>query len=155
MTGQAPRLRSVQAPSAGMLVDHLALWARDLEAMRDFYVERLGGRSGPLYHNPRTGFRSYFISFSAGARIELMSRADLKQAPPGSEACGYAHLALSVGSREGVDLWVAALERSGVAIESRPRDTGDGYYEAVIRDPEGNRIEITGGKSPHQPSNQG
>jgi lactoylglutathione lyase len=123
-------------------IDHVALWVRDLEAMKAFYVERLGGHSGSLYHNTRTGFRSYFISFAEGSRIELMTDA---RGDRGHEdgAFGYAHVALSAGGRDEVDSIVRALAESGVDVESRPRVTGDGYYEAVVRDPEGNRIEIT------------
>jgi lactoylglutathione lyase len=124
-------------------IEHVALWVHDLERMRAFYVESLGGRSGTPYHNERTGFRSYFISFSEGARIELMSRAnDVGEGLRGT-AAGYAHVALSLGSREAVDSLVEDLERAGVVIAGRPRTTGDGYYEAVIEDPEGNRIELT------------
>ena len=122
-------------------VDHVALWVRDLEAMRDFYVQRLGGRSGSLYNNARTGFRSCFIAFPEGARIELMS--DSRDRGREDASFGYAHVALSAGGRDQVDSIVRALEESGVTVESRPRVTGDGYYEAVVRDPEGNRIEIT------------
>lgn len=115
----------------------------DLERVRAFYVDALGGRCGPLYRNERTGFRSYFISFGEGARIELMSRADVAPADRSVPAAGYAHVALSVGSRDAVDAMVGSLEASGASIASRPRTTGDGYYEAVVLDPEGNRIEIT------------
>ena len=124
-------------------IEHVAVWVRDLERMRAFYVERLGGASSALYHNQRSGFRSYFISFSEGARVELMSRRDVASERPGGETVGYAHIALSLGSRESVDFWVKSLEAAGVAIIGRPRTTGDGYYEAVIQDPEGNRIELT------------
>lgn len=124
-------------------VHHVALWVDDLERARAFYVEALGGSSGPPYANPRTGFQSYFVSFGEGARIELMSRPDVVAADRASPTTGYAHVALSVGSPEAVDAMAAALEAQGVVIESRPRRTGDGYYEAVVRDPEGNRIEIT------------
>jgi lactoylglutathione lyase len=125
-------------------IHHVAVWVSDLERARAFYVDRLGGRSGPRYRNPRTGFRSYFVSFGEGAaRIELMSRGDVAGAERGSPSLGYAHVALSVGSREGVDAMVRALAASGTVIDSGPRQTGDGYYEAVVLDPEGNRIEIT------------
>jgi lactoylglutathione lyase len=129
----APRVR----------IEHVALWVRDLERMRAFYVERLGGTSGALYQNERTGLRSYFVSFSEGARIELMSRGDVAAAGTPGEAVGYAHIALSLGSRQRVDDWVRDLESAGVVVAGRPRVTGDGCYEAVIQDLEGNRIEIT------------
>jgi lactoylglutathione lyase len=125
-----------------MRVEHVALWVSDLERMRAFYVERLGGSSGARYENPRTGLRSYFVSFGAGCRIELMQRADVPEGDK-APATGYAHIALGVDGREEVDRLVAAFREQGVTLESGPRTTGDGYYEAVILDPEGNRIEIT------------
>lgn len=122
---------------------HVALWVADLERARAFYADVLGGRAGEPYHNARTGFRSYFVSYGPGARVELMSRADVGAADPSVPVLGFAHVALSVGSRAAVDACIAALERAGVAVASRPRQTGDGYYEAVVLDPEGNRVEIT------------
>jgi lactoylglutathione lyase len=124
-------------------VEHVALWVRDLEVMRQFYVDRLGGQCGTLYRNQRSGLRSHFISFAAGPRIELMSRSAAAHGRPADETTGYAHLALSLGSREQVDAFVRALADAGVTVASQPRITGDGYYEAVILDPEGNPIEIT------------
>ena len=127
----------------GVAIHHIAVWVEDLERVRAFYVDRLGGLSGPEYSNPRTGFRSYFVSFGEGARIELMSRPDVGPADRTMPLAGYAHVSLSVGSREAVDALVGVLESQGIVIDSRPRQTGDGYYEAVVLDPEGNRIEIT------------
>jgi lactoylglutathione lyase len=124
-------------------VEHVGIYVRDLERVRAFYVERLSGRSGPLYHNPRSGFRSHFITFADGARLEIMSRSDEGQRQPSSgEASGWAHVALAVSDRAAVDALVAELSAAGVEIASPPRVTGDGYYEAVVLDPEGNRIEI-------------
>jgi lactoylglutathione lyase len=123
-------------------IEHAAVWVRDLEPMRVFYTEALGGVSGDLYENPATGFRSYFVSFGEGARLELMSRSGLSPSP-GDTTAGYAHIALALGSREAVDAAVAALRRQGAPIESEPRFTGDDYYEAVVLDPERNRIELT------------
>jgi lactoylglutathione lyase len=119
-------------------IEHVALWARELEVMRAFYTEALGGSSGRLYENTVTGFTSYFISFSDGPRLELMHQPG--RAPA---AAGCAHIALALGSRAAVDAAIAALRQRGVSVESDPRVTGDGYYEAVILDPERNRIELT------------
>jgi len=126
----------------GMIVEHVAVWVHDLEGMRAFYSEALGGVSGDLYENSATGFKSYFVSLGEGARLELMYRPGLGPLPTGA-AAGYAHIALALGSRDAVDVAVAELRQLGVPIESEPRVTGDGYYEAVIMDPERNRIELT------------
>ncbi len=109
--------------------------------MRAFYTETLGGTSGQRYENPTTGFTSYFISFGDGPRLELMHRPGLEPSP--TAAAGYAHFALALGSRAAVDDAVAKLLGQGVSMESEPRVTGDGYYEAVVLDPEQNRIELT------------
>jgi lactoylglutathione lyase len=126
-------------------IAHAAIWVRDLELMRAFYSEAFGGSSGDLYENPSTGFKSYFISFGEGARLELMSSRDAGPPPlhPCEARAGYAHVALALGTREEVDTKISALRRSGVTVVSEPRVTGDGYYEAVVLDPEGNRLEIT------------
>ena len=123
-------------------IEHVALWARDLEAMREFYERRLGGRSGPRYTNVATGFVSYYVSYDEGPRIELMHRPDVRSGPV-EVVAGYAHVALSLGGRPAVDAAVERLRQDGVTVASGPRVTGDGYYEAVILDPEGNRIELT------------
>ena len=124
-----------------MRVEHVALCVRDLEAMRDFYVAHLGATAGELYHNPRTGLRTYFLTFDGGARIELMQRPD---ALPGDAALreGWAHLCFAVESRAAVDAATARLCAAGCTLESGPRVTGDGYYESCLLDPEGNRLEF-------------
>jgi lactoylglutathione lyase len=125
-----------------MVIEHVAVWTCDLEPMRAFYTEALGGVCGDLYENPNTGFQSYFVSFGDGARLELMYRPELRPSPTDA-AAGHAHIALALGSRDAVDAAVVALRQRGVPIGSMPRITGDGYYEAVILDPEGNRVELT------------
>ncbi len=127
-----------------MHIHHIAIWARDLEGQRAFYEKHFSMRAGAKYTNPRTGFQSYFLSFETGAQIEMMSRGDIaaRGVEPPAEATGYAHLSISVGSPEAVDALIARLEQAGVTVASQPRRTGDGYYEAVILDPEGNRVEI-------------
>ena len=124
-----------------MRLEHVALWVGDLERMRAFYVDVLGGRSGQRYHNTASGFSSYFVTLGDGPRIELMHQAGLADAA-GGPAPGYAHVALALGSRDAVDSQTNTLRARGVTVASEPRLTGDGYYESVILDPEGNRIEL-------------
>jgi lactoylglutathione lyase len=127
----------------GFRIEHVALWTRDLERMREFYVDALDGRSGPLYENRLTRFRSYFIEFDEGARLELMQRPTpdaVADAAP--VVLGYGHLAFRLGSRAAVDERVARLSSRGVTILRPPRQTGDGYYEAVVADPEANSVEL-------------
>jgi len=135
-----------------MHLSHAAIWVRDLEGMRGFYERHLGARSGEKYENPAKGFESYFLSFDSGARLELMRKegVDYPASSSGdptrlviSDQIGFAHLAFSVGSEAGVDELTTRLEREGVSILSGPRRTGDGYYESLIADLEGNSIEIT------------
>lgn len=121
-------------------IEHVAIWVQDLEGLRAFYAGTLGGVSGRLYENRVTGFRSYFISLGDGPRLELMHQPGRPSSAPTG---GCAHIALALGSRAAVDEAVATLRHQGVVVESDPRMTGDGYYEAVILDPERNRIELT------------
>lgn len=126
-----------------MHLTHVALWVRDLEGMRDFYVAHLGATAGNIYINPQRGFRSCFVGFAQGPRLELMTLPTLADRLPGPTPAGYAHLALPVGSEAEVDTLTGRLASLGFPPVSGPRRTGDGYYESVIEDPEGNLIEIT------------
>lgn len=125
-----------------MRIEHLAIWVGDLETMKSWYCENLGMKAGERYHNPQKGFSSYFLSFESEARIELMHRSDVN--PRGnSPQIGYAHIALSMGSKEKVDEKTIEFKKKGIPVLDGPRTTGDGYYESVIQDPEGNLIELT------------
>ena len=126
-----------------MKIEHVALYVQDLEGARDFFVKYFGASANDGYHNPRTDFRSYFLTFDDGARLELMTKPDLTDSGDFLNRFGYAHIAISVGSREAVDDLTARLKVDGYAVISGPRTTGDGYYESVILDLEGNQIEIT------------
>lgn len=127
-----------------MRIDHAALFCRDLEQMRQFFIEYFDARSNEQYHNPRTGLRTYILSFTEGStRLELMLRPDVQDADPSQPAIGYVHLSFAVGSRKGVDLLTRRLAADGYTVTSGPRTTGDGYYESCILGPEGIQIEVT------------
>jgi len=126
-----------------MRIEHVAMYVNHLEPARDFFVRFLGGTAGSLYHNPRTGFRSCFISFDSGARLEIMTRPDLQDPEKTLNRTGLVHLAFSTGSREQVDAMTRMLKDEGYEVVSGPRTTGDGYYESCILVIEGNQIEIT------------
>ena len=116
-------------------IEHAAVWVSDLERARAFYERWFKATAGAKYSSSKRDFTSYFLSLGSGARLELMTS-------PG-EVARLAHLAVSVGSRNAVDHLVKAMEAAGVHIVSGPRLTGDGYYEALVIDTEGNLIEIT------------
>lgn len=124
-----------------MKIEHIALWTKDLEAMKAFYTTYFGATSTQRYHNPKTGFSSYFLSFTDGARLELCCRPNIIEGK--RDSFGFTHLAFSLGSKEAVDCFAYKLQDAGYPIQNGPRTTGDGYYEAVIFDPEGNQIELT------------
>lgn len=128
-----------------MTIGHFALWVQDLETMKTFYERYFGAQANTKYCNERKQFYSYFLTFAGGPRLELMQRPDIQSLDrqPGQEFLGYAHLAMNVGSAIAVDELTHRLVTDGYQRLDGPRWTGDGYYESVILDPEGNRIEIT------------
>lgn len=126
-----------------MRIEHVALYVNDLDAAKQFFTRYFGARSNELYHNATTGFRSYFLSFDDGARLEIMTRPDMDDLEKPLARTGFAHLAFSVGNPEAVDRLTAQLAADGYRVASGPRTTGDGYYESCIVALEGNQIEIT------------
>ena len=126
-----------------MKIEHIALYVENLEETKNFFIKYLGAKANNGYHNPRTNFRSYFLSFEDGARIEIMQRPEMVNLPKEAARTGYAHIAFSVGSREKVDALTAELKADGYDVVSGPRITGDGYYESCIVAMEGNQVEIT------------
>jgi len=164
-----------------MKIEHVAIWAKDIDKVCEFYRKYFGGEVQPLYHNPTKQFTSRFVIFESGARLEVMHRPDIEGASKApemlaigkpiatliasvikhtsmfcdsrlrrfhveqfpSEHLGFAHLSFSVGSKEGVDRLTQNMSEDGITIVGEPRTTGDGYYESVVLDPEGNRVEIT------------
>lgn len=129
----------------GARIEHLAVWTSDLERLTAFYAAYFGGELGPRYENAAKGFASRFVRLGDGARLELMTTTALTPTPasPGEQRMGLTHVALSLGSVAAVDALTARLRAAGHAVLDGPRWTGDGYYESVVLDPDGNRIELT------------
>ena len=127
-----------------MKIEHLAIWVSDLEAMRAFYTHYFDLISGEKYINDKKGFTSYFLSFGSGlSRIELMKRIDITTDYKNrGNILGLAHIAFSVGGKEAVNQLTERLRSDNYTIAGEPRTSGDGYYESVVLDPEGNQIEI-------------
>lgn len=125
-----------------MKIEHIAIWAKDVDKVCEFYRKYFGGVVHPIYYNPIKQFTSRFVTFDDGARLEVMHRPDIE--PSSSlEHLGYAHLSFSVSSKEEVDRLTQQMSGEGIQVMGQPRTTGDGYYESVVLDPEGNRVEIT------------
>jgi len=126
-----------------MTIDHIALYTGDLEVMKMFFITYFDAQVNEPYHNPRTGLRTYFLSFDNGTRLEIMQHPDVDLSPLPLNHRGLIHLAFSLGSRQAVDDKATLLQRAGYRVLSGPRITGDGYYEACIQGPEDLQIELT------------
>lgn len=126
-----------------MYIEHIAMYVNDLEKAKDFFIKYFAAKSNIGYHNPTTDFRSYFLTFDQGPRLELMSKPDMTDEVKTAGRTGYAHVAFSLGSKETVDELTHRLKADGYEVVSGPRTTGDGYYESCIVAVEGNIIEIT------------
>lgn len=126
-----------------MKIEHIAVYTTDLERECAFFEKYFGAKRGAFYHNEKTGFQSYFLTFDGGARLEVMTRAECVNLPRERFAEGFAHIAVSVGSRGEVVSLTERLARDGFEIAGEPRVTGDGYFESIVLDYEGNFIEVT------------
>ena len=125
-----------------MNIAHIAIWTKDLEAMKNFYTKYFKGESNEKYTNPTKGFESYFIRFESGAHLELMRKQSVDKPLETEERLGITHIAFKLGSKDAVLSLTEALRSDGFRIVGEPRTTGDGYFESVILDVEGNRIEL-------------
>ncbi len=126
-----------------MKIEHVAMYVKDLGRAKHFFETYFQAVSNEGYHNPKTGFRSYFLTFEEGSRLELMNKEEMKDVEKHQPRTGYAHIAFSVGSKEKVEELTKRLKADGYPLISGPRTTGDGYYESCIVDVEQNQIEIT------------
>ena len=126
-----------------MKIEHIAVWSGNIEALKTFYTTYFGATAGKKYVNPVKNFASYFLTFTEGCRLEVMQIPGLKENGEKAGITGLAHFAISVGSRETVLELTGRLRKDGYPVASEPRTTGDGYFESVVLDPDGNQVEIT------------
>jgi lactoylglutathione lyase len=126
-------------------IEHIALWTDQLEQLKDFYGKYFGAKVGNHYRNPKKQFESYFLSFASGSRMELMHQPGKANtlSSPGEPNIGYAHISFATGSAESVNELTNRLRQDGIVVLDGPRLTGDGYYESLVLDPDGNRVELT------------
>ncbi len=125
-----------------MKISHIAMYVNNLERTKKFYETYFNATSNEKYHNTKTDFETYFLTFEDNSRIEIMTRPEIVESKKFTYNSGYSHIAISVGSKDKVDKLTARLKEDGFRILSMPRVTGDGYYESVILDYENNQIEI-------------
>lgn len=125
-----------------MRIEHIAMYVNDLEGAKSFFVKYFNATSNEMYHNKTTDFRSYFLSFEDGARLEIMNKPLMEDVDKTLSRTGYVHIAFSLGSKQAVDELTERMKKDGYEVISGPRTTGDGYYESCIIGIEGNQIEI-------------
>ena len=138
-----------------MQIEHLAIWTKRPEVLRDYYTRYFGGKCGPVYQNPKKQFRSYFVDFGPGSRLEIMSAPGIPENlndTVEAQYMGIIHLAFGASSEAEVDARARELSENGFRILEGPRRTGDGYYEFVTLDPDLNRIEVTTGPTSSDPA---
>lgn len=126
-----------------MKISHVAMWVKDIENIKNFYMKYFNCKCNDKYINDKKCFESYFLFFEDNSKLEIMNIKDIKESNKENNFYGFAHIAISVGSKDKVDSLTKILENDGYTVASNPRTTGDGYYESVILDPENNKIEIT------------
>lgn len=126
-----------------MKIEHIAMYVNDLEGAKDFFCRYFDAKANTGYHNKVTDFRSYFLTFTDGSRLEIMHKPSMDDPKKSQSRTGYIHLAFSTGSKEAVDTLTERLSKDGYSVISGPRTTGDGYYESCVLGFEGNLLEIT------------
>ena len=126
-----------------MRIEHIAMYVNDLEKTKEFFIQYFHAKANDGYRNKTTDFRSYFLSFDDGARLEIMNKPNMTDDEKAASRTGYVHIAFSLGSKQAVDTLTEKLRADGYLVVSGPRTTGDGYYESCIVGIEGNQIEIT------------
>jgi catechol 2,3-dioxygenase-like lactoylglutathione lyase family enzyme len=118
---------------------HLALHARDLDAMKRFYIDVLGF-TVEWEPDPDNIYLSSGIDNLALHRARPAPGAGPSAAVPAPPALD--HLGLIVRTPDDVDKWAAFLESKGVTVAAKPRTHRDGARSLYFRDPDGNSIQI-------------
>ena len=125
-----------------MKIAHIALWTRQLEQQARFWVAFFDGEINEKYcSQTNPGFESFFVRIGDDIAIELMTKPGLTALTADNNHTGWVHLAITAGGAESVGRLAKRAAEQDMLV-SAPRTTGDGYYEAVIKDPDGNLIEI-------------
>ncbi len=137
-----------------MILEHVAIWTFQLDELKTFYENYFDAKAGDLYVNEKKRFKSYFLSFDDGARLEIMQMENVPQSKDDvyNQFKGIIHIAFELESVEAVEKLTTRIEKAGYEVIGMPRTTGDGYYESVILDPDGNRIEIIFNKAANEAS---
>lgn len=127
-----------------MKIDHIAIWTTNLEGLCNFYIRYFDASSSEIYYNHSKEFRSYFLTFDGECRIEIM---EMPRIPASKndiikQYLGLIHFAINLGSKDRVNQLTEILRKDGFKVIGEPRTTGDGNYESIILDPDGNRVEL-------------
>ncbi len=127
-----------------MRIDHVAIWSSNLEGLRSFYIRYFDASCSEIYYNHSREFRSYFLTFDDVCKLEIMEMPNIPKSKNDvmKQFTGIIHFAINAGSKSEVDRVTSQLKNDGYKVISEPRNTGDGYYESIVLDPDGNRVEI-------------
>ena len=127
-----------------MKVDHIAIWTANLEGLKNFYTHYFDASASGIYYNHSKEFSSYFLNFDGECRVEIMEMPGIPKSKNDAlkQFSGLIHFAIKVGSKAEVEKITEVIRNDGFRVISEPCTIGDGYYESVILDPDGNRIEI-------------
>ena len=126
-----------------MRIEHIAVWSPNIKRLRDFYVKYFNAKANAGYENMKNGFTSYFLEFENGSRLEVMNMDGILQhEEAGKQYMGYCHLAMEAETMFEVIKLTEELKKDGYTIIGQARKTGDGYFESIVLDPDGNRVEI-------------
>jgi glyoxylase I family protein len=140
--------KSASKPFRVFGLDHLVLRVRDLDVMRDFYVNTLGGVVQE--HDTDLGL----LQVRMGAQIVDLVPVDGKAgraggAAPGREGRNVDHFALRIDPFDDAAirayLTARGIECGDTKIRGGAEGEGPGMY---ITDPEGNTVELKGPPDP-------